>query len=195
MPVYRFSFQILATLHSTASFLFLLLLATGCGGTREVRTQPPRPAVAAPDTAAAPDRTALTVTFDIAPSMPPDVTALRLRVAALWLKPADLPWEKRPVSSGAVESGGPAVRLLAAAVPHHRYDSLAVVLADPFVTFGPNAGGPLTVADSGLVRLPLPLDLDGRSNATLQLRLDPAASLARDTTGHWTFHPQLSVRN
>ena len=42
-----------------------LVLATGCGGAREVRTQPPRPAVAAPDTATAPERTALTVTLGI----------------------------------------------------------------------------------------------------------------------------------
>ncbi len=168
-------------------------LLAGCGGVREVRTQPPRPAVAVPDTATASDRTALTITFDLAGSMPPDVTALRLRVAALWLKPAVQAWEKRPVSNGTVASGEPPVRLLAATVPSRRYDSLAVVIADPFVTFGPNAGGPLTVADSGLVALPLSLDLG--SATTLRLRLDPAASLARDSTGRWAFRPRLSVRD
>lgn len=170
-------------------------LLAGCGGVREVRTQPPRPVVSAADTASAPARTALTVTLDIAESMPPDVTALRLRVAALWLKPAGQAWEKRPVSSGTVASGEPPVRLLAASVPPRRYDSLAVVLTDPFVTFGPNAGGPLTVADSGLVALPLSLDLNRRRATTLRLRLDPAASLARDTTGRWTFRPRLSVQD
>lgn len=168
-------------------------LLAGCGGVREVRTQPPRPAVAVSDTASAPDRTALTVTFAIAEALPPEVAALRLRVAALWLRPAGEDWQKRPVGSGAVESGGPPVRLLAADVPRRRYDSLAVVLAEPFVTFGPNAGGPLTVADSGLVRVPLALDLAGRSRAELRLRLDPA--LARDSTGTWRFQPRLAVQD
>ncbi len=125
--------------------------------------------------------------------MPPEVTALRLRVAALWLHPAEEVWQKRPVGRGIVESAGPPVRLLAADVPRRRYDSLAVVLTDPFVTFGPNAGGPLTVADSGVVRMPLALDLDGRSHAELRLQLDPA--LARDSTGAWRFQPRLSVQD
>ncbi|MEP0546565.1 MAG: hypothetical protein ABJF88_06510 [Rhodothermales bacterium] len=177
----------------------LLVLAAAalaaCGGVREVRTQAPRPAVVVPDTASAPDRTALAVTLVVADSMPADVTALRLRVTALWLRPAGGDWQKRPVDRGAVESGGPPVRLLAADVPRRRYDSLAVVLAEPFVTFGPNAGGPLTLADSGLVRVPLVLDLLSRSRADLRLRLDPAASLARDSTGAWRFRPRLAVSN
>jgi hypothetical protein len=175
--------------------LLLALFAAGCGGVREVRTQPPRPAVAVADTAANPDRTALTVTLAIADSMPSEVTALRLRVAALWLQPAGGDWQKRPVDRSVAESGGTATRLLAADVPRRRYDSLAVVLAEPFVTFGPNAGGPLTVADSGLVRVPLALDLAGRSRAELRLRLDPAASLARDSTGAWSFRPRLTLQD
>lgn len=175
-------------------WLGLLIVAVGCGDTREVRTQPPRPAIPLPAPTAVPDRTALTVTLAIDESLPSDVAALRLRVGALWLKPGGEPWLKRSVGSGVVESGGPAVRLLTAQVPHRRYDSLAVVLTDPFVTFSPNAGGPLTIADSGVVRLPLGLDLGGRSTARLSLHLAPERSFTRSGEGMWRFRPHLSVR-
>ena len=176
---------------SACALLFAAVLYVGCGGVREVQTQPPRPAVAVSDTAAASDRIALTVTFAVGDDLPPEVTALRLRVAALWLHRDDEGWQKRPVSRSIVESGGPPVRLLSADVPRRRYDSLAVVLADPFVTFGPNAGGPLTVADSGVVRLPLTLDIRERSHVEFHLHLDPG--LARDSTGAWHFQPRLSA--
>lgn len=176
-----------------ALLAFAVAMLAACGGVREVRTQPPRPAVAVADSATVPDRTALAVTFAIAEALPPEVAALRLRVAALWLQPTGEAWQKRPVDSGAVESGDPPVRLLAADVPRRRYDSLAVVLAEPFVTFGPNAGGPLTIPDSGLIRVPLALDLAGRSRAEIRLRLDPA--LTRDSTGAWRFQPRLTVQD
>lgn len=175
-----------------------LLTLAGCSSTRQIRTAPPRPAVAMPppSDAAAP-RGRLAVAIEVGPSALPDgAAALRFRVAEVRLKPAGAPWIVLPADPNAVEV--PADRpfripILAADLPAARYDSLALVLGDVFVQYGANAGGPLTLPRDAPLLLPLALDVETGALTALHLRFAPAAALSRSEDCRWFFLPFFEV--
>lgn len=171
-----------------------LLVAAGCSPTRDIRTAPPQPAISLiPDTTVAPDRASLVVSVEAgATALPADVQALRFRVAEIQLKPAGGPWTTYPSDVNAIAVGrGASGRkvVLATRVPPASYDSLGLVLADAFVQFDANAGGPLTLPRETPLRLPLTVPLAPGRRTALRLLFEPGASLSRDAACRWFFLP------
>ncbi|MDX1548005.1 MAG: hypothetical protein R3247_13500 [Rhodothermales bacterium] len=174
-----------------------LLTLAGCSSTRQIRTAPPRPAVATPPLEGAAPRGRLAVAVEAGPSALPDgAAALRFRVAEVRLKPAGAPWVMLPADPNAVEvaAGRPLrIPILVTDLPSARYDSLALVLSDVFVQYDANAGGPLTMPRGAPLRLPLALDVATGETAALHLRFEPAAALSRSEDCRWFFLPFFEV--
>lgn len=171
-----------------------MLLLAGCSATREIQTAPPRPAVALlPDTTVTADRASLTVTIEPgATRLPAAVQALRFRVAEIHLKPTGGPWTVHPAEvNSVVISRNPMARkqVLSTRVPPASYDSLALTLADVFVQYDANAGGPLTLARDAPLRLPLTVPLAAGRRTMLRLVFEPGASLSHDAACRWFFLP------
>lgn len=170
------------------------LLLAACSPTREIQTAPPQPAVALlPDTTVAADRASLTITIEPGTTaLPEAVQALRFRVTEIHLKPAEGAWAVYPAEvNNIIVNRNPAVRkqVLSTRVPPASYDSLALTLADVFVQYDANAGGPLTLARGTPLRLPLTVPLAAGRRTTLRLVFEPGASLTHDAACRWFFLP------
>ncbi|RMH60526.1 MAG: hypothetical protein D6685_10265, partial [Bacteroidetes bacterium] len=177
----------------------LLLGGLGCGGTRPIETAPPRPAPSIvpprpPDTGRA------TLVIQVATGgtpLPADVQALRFRLAEVRLKARGGAWTSYPADAGRFQitaEARPRKTVLSTRLPPVPYDSLALVLEDVFVQYGPNAGGPLTLTRGEPLRLAHPLAPIPDQTTTLHLTFEPGASLSRDAACRWFFLPFITAR-
>ena len=170
----------------------------GCAQTRQIETSPPRPAIAVPDSAVATPRSRLAVVLEAGSTpLPGDVASLRFEVAELLLKPRGAAWTAYPTTMGPIEiaagqTGRPRRTLLNTQVPAVPYDSLALRLDNVYVTFGPDAGAPLSLPRDPVV-YPLALDPTPDRMATVRLVLEPGASLVQTPDCRWVLAPFVQV--
>ncbi len=172
--------------------------AAGCSSTRQIQTAPPQPAVpVTPDTSATANLAALTILVETGTTaLPAAIQAMRFSVAEVHLKPADGAWTVYPadVNSFMTAAGQRARKtVLSTRVPPAAYDSLALALADVFVQYDANAGGPLTLPREAPLRLPLQTRLDVGRRTALRLVFEPGASLSRDARCRWFFLPFFAL--
>ncbi len=152
--------------------------------------RPPRP----PDTGRA------TLVIQVATGgtpLPADVQALRFRLAEVRLKARGGAWTSYPADAGRFQitaEARPRKTVLSTRLPPVPYDSLALVLEDVFVQYGPNAGGPLTLTRGEPLRLAHPLAPLPDQTTTLHLTFEPGASLSRDAACRWFFLPFITAR-
>lgn len=173
-------------------------MLAGCAQTQQIETSPPRPAVAVPDSAVTTPRSRLAVVLETgATSLPGEVARLRFEVAELLVKPRGGAWTVYPTTTGHIEiaedqSGRPRRTLLNTQVPAVPYDSLALRLDDVYVTFGPDAGAPLSLPRDPIAYR-LALDPAPDRLATVRLVLEPGASLVQTPDCRWVFAPFVQV--
>lgn len=183
----------------TTGFVVAFVSLAGCGSTRQIETSPPQPAhPAASRPADVQTAAALAVVIETGETpLPGDVQALRFRVADVHLKPRDGAWTTYPadVNSFELRNDGRGVRrtVLVTRVPPLAYDSLAVGLGSVYVEYGPNAGGPLSLAGDAPVRLAFPFHPAATRPSTLTVTFEPGASLSRTADCRWFFVPFLSA--
>lgn len=173
------------------SLLTVLVLAS-CSRVSEVTVSPPRPADAGgPADPVA--RGSVSVHIEAAGTdMPRDVRSTRFRVTELQFRSASGEWFRRLSNRTALstgEAGRSVYPLVGTELPVGRYDSLAVYLADVYVEFGMNAGGPVELGRNPVI-LALALNPVATRRTTILLRYDPASAVRADTlSGRWRFTP------
>lgn len=177
----------------------LLVALVGCASTQEIETSPPQPRTGTQDAEAAAQEALLAVVMTGGETaLPGDVSHLRFRVTEVRLRRADGLWVRLPSDSAPIEISDetPNLRrtLLDTRVAPASYDSLTITFDDVFVRFGPNAGAPLTTADEAPQQLALELNPTLHDRTTVQLTLEPGASLSRSPDCRWFFVPILLSR-
>lgn len=82
--------------------------------------------------------------------------------------------------------------LLRERIQPESYDRLTLRVQNIYVTYGPNAGAPLTIENEDIT-LPMPDVASGNTPVLLRISFDAAASFDRNDDGTWHFSPQFSV--
>lgn len=72
------------------------------------------------------------------------------------------------------------------------YDRLTLSIKNIYVTYGPNAGAPLTI-ENDEITLPMPDVISGDTPVLLRITFDASASFDRNDDGTWHFSPNFSV--
>lgn len=174
--------------------ILALSLLMGCGSVSEVNVAAPRPA-ATDSSATATTRASLTLDLESGTqALPEGVSSTRFRVREVWMKARGDEWTKRLAATEpfVVDGANPVQRtLLSTAIPAQRFDSLALVLDDVYIEYGPNAGGRPDVAGTNPVKLAARFTPSADQLNTLLLRYEAATSVARDSTGRWSFRPDI----
>lgn len=170
----------------------------GCSSTREIVAEPPRPAETAQPDADPEPRVEVTVRLGTGrTTLPEEVAALRFRVEELHFHRRDSSWSAYPADVNAFEVRGAGVRpqriVLATELPPAAYDSIAVVLRDLYVSFGPAAGAPLTRDPALTYAIPIPVDARPDTALTIDLTLEAGASILRAPDCRWLFTPFLTA--
>jgi hypothetical protein len=82
--------------------------------------------------------------------------------------------------------------LMRANLQPKEFDRLSLALRDVYATYGPNAGGPLTIEEEE-ISVSLPEIPSGSTPLLLRITFDAAASFDRTATGTWQFSPRFSA--
>lgn len=184
---------------STPLVLLVLVLSVlsgagaSCSSTRDVYTEPPRPAIPPADEASPRGRAQLDLYLQSGPSvLPAAVDELQFRVDTLRLKASGGSWRAFPTSDQpfvVTAEHRPRRLLLTADLPPGTYDSLALDFDDVWVQFGANAGAPLTVHPAP--PLAFPFSLQTNRSRLLQIVFEPGLSIYRHANCQWVFLPRL----
>ena len=167
--------------------LYLLLFLAGCKSSHEIIATPPVPATPSPATAQV---ATLQIFFEQGQSkVPPDIQQLRFHLRTVGLS-SDTLTQRWSINRSIQITPDQLFHqlLLTTEVPAHTYDSLYIALAQPYLTFSPNAGGPLAMTLPEMT-IPASFQLKPGGQYALYIRFEPEPSLWRDKHCHWHFEP------
>lgn len=183
--------------------LLLLLgcsLYTGCRSFHPIETEPPEPVAAAKgDTLPPEEVTTLHIALDTGQApLPEQITKLQFRISQVTLIQADSSRLVREVPHALIQLGQDTKQevypLLETGLRTAAYDKITLTVTDIFATYGPNAGGPLTVSRSP-VTVPLyNKTISADQSLLLLLGFNPQASFKQAEDCRWQFQPQLRAR-
>lgn len=179
-----------------ATTLAVLVLTAGCGQTRSIQALPPRPAVTTDtlsEALAAEGLARLEVRLRVGETpLSEEVSRLRLRLDEIRFHVDDGNWVSFPSSSGILTIARDDEydrAVLSTQLAPVAYDSVEVVFAEVYIEFGTNAGGPITTARPPRAARRLILEPGLGSTTSVELVLNPGASLFRDSECRWHFLP------
>lgn len=181
-----------------ALLLLCLFVLAGCARTRSIEALPPRPVVVseAGELLAA-GLARLEVRLSV-PEQPEreEVEAMRLRVTGVRFRNSDGTWRSFPAAGGLlrIDSREKLDRsVLSTQVDPALYDSVEVTFGDLYVEFDANAGGPIVSETAPTARRALHVRTQAGKETVVEVRLDPEASLIRDSDCRWHFLPFVTV--